>query len=158
MSDSAAAASFLSHFQVSSFPPVSAPRQVSPPCLGGRILQSWDILLWILKWQSYFDINHTLKFLSAQESDNVLSARSCFLIGNGKCKQLSDWSELELTTVSNSCALRNLSVTMKERSQTSHWLVTRTLKQHPDQEIICVGLKEYWQLVNDKPESKFRSP
>ena len=58
MSDSAAAASFLSHFQVSSFPPVSAPRQVSPPCLGGRILQSWDILLWILKWQSYFDINH----------------------------------------------------------------------------------------------------
>ena len=39
-----------------------------------------------------------LKFLSLQESDNLLSARSCVLIGNGKCKQLSDWSELELST------------------------------------------------------------
>ena len=33
-----------------------------------------------------------------QESLDVLSPRSCFLIGNGKCKQLSDWSELELST------------------------------------------------------------
>ena len=43
----------------------------------------------------------------------VLSAKSCFLIGNGKCKQLTDWSELELITVSDSCALRNLSVCKK---------------------------------------------
>ena len=45
--------------------------------------------------------------------DNVLSTRSCFLIGNGKCKQLSDWSELELSTVLDSCALRNLSVLLE---------------------------------------------
>ena len=61
-------------------------------------------------------MKNTLKFLSAQESDNVLSARSCFLIGNGKCKQLSDWSELELSTVLDSCALRNLSVSNKRFS------------------------------------------
>ena len=30
---------------------------------------------------------------------------SSFLIGNGKCKQLSDWSELELSTVSDFCTL-----------------------------------------------------
>ena len=41
---------------------------------------------------------YTVKFLSLQELDNVLSARYCFLIGNGKCKQLSDWSDLELST------------------------------------------------------------
>ena len=39
-----------------------------------------------------------VKFLSLQESDNVLSTKSCFLIGNGKCKQLSDWSKLKLST------------------------------------------------------------
>ena len=64
----------------------------------------------IMTFQITTHLLNTLKFLSAQESDNVLSARSCFLIGNGKCKQLSDWSELELSTVLDSCALRNLSV------------------------------------------------
>ena len=45
------------------------------------------------------------------ESLYVLSAIDlAVLIGNGKCKQLSDWSELELSTVLDSCALRNLSV------------------------------------------------
>ena len=33
-----------------------------------------------------------------QECLYVLSTRSSFLIGNGKCKQLSNWSELELST------------------------------------------------------------
>ena len=33
-----------------------------------------------------------------QECLYVLSARSCFLINNVKCKQLSNWSELELST------------------------------------------------------------
>ena len=33
-----------------------------------------------------------------QECLYVLSARSCFLIGNGKCKQLSNWLQLELST------------------------------------------------------------
>ena len=39
----------------------------------------------------------TVEFLSSQDSDNVVSTRSYFLIGNGKCKQLSDRSELELS-------------------------------------------------------------
>ena len=51
------------------------------------------------------NFNTTVKFLSSQDSDNVFSARSCFLIGNGKCKPLSDWSGLQLSTVSEFCTL-----------------------------------------------------
>ena len=54
---------------------------------------------------SIITILPTVKFLRLQESDNVLSAISCFLIGNGNWKQLSDWSELELSTVSDFCTL-----------------------------------------------------
>ena len=52
--------------------------------------------------------NFPPQILSLQESDYVLSARSCFLIGSGKCKQLSDLSELELRTVSDFCTLQDL--------------------------------------------------
>ena len=69
---------------------------------GLRQLQAMIIVSPPPMWWHY---QNTLKFLILQNLDNVLSATSSFLIGNGKCKQLSDWSELELSTVSDFCTL-----------------------------------------------------